>query len=142
MLDHRKPARGGDEPGRGRDVDRSRKIAARAAAVGEHVAGGREGPRRFAQRLGCADQLLGGLAPDSKRDEGGGHQRLAELTLDKALEQLARSGAIEVVAVEKPGDRRLGDVGCDSSGAAGAPRPRERPAPLWQWIEAGSWILT
>src|SRR6185437_10343321 len=91
VLDHRQAARRRDNAGGGGYVDRPRKVAAGASAVGEHIARGREGPRRVAQRFGRSDQLFGRLAAHPERNERGRHERFAETPLDEPRTARERS---------------------------------------------------
>jgi hypothetical protein len=122
VLHHREAAGRSDDAGCGRDVDRSGEIPAGAAAVGEEIAGGWEGPGRGTQRERCAGQLVGRFAFDSKRDECGRHERFAQAAVDDAAEQLAGGVAIDIAAVEKPRDRRFDSGALQPVLGAGLPR--------------------
>lgn len=77
MFDDRQATGCGNDPCRGRDIDRSGEIPSGSAAVREQTGRRGEWTGGSAQRFGGADQLLRRLALDPKRDKGRGHQRLA-----------------------------------------------------------------
>ena len=108
MLDHRQAAGGGDKARCRRDVDRTREIAAGAAAVGKQPRWRRKRAGGCAQRLGGADQFFGAFALDPQRDEGRGHERLAEASIDDSGEEGAGQTAIEIGAIEQLADRIAG----------------------------------
>src|SRR5262249_44567401 len=108
VLDDRQSTGRRHQPSCRRYVDRSRKIAARAAAVGEQICGRWERMRGTAECLGSTDQLLGRLPFHSQRNERRSHQGLAQAALDDAAEQLASGRSVEVFALEKTADSNFG----------------------------------
>ena len=103
MLGDRQAAGGGDEGGRGRDVDQARPVAAGAAAVGEQIVGPLERHGGGGQRAGRADHLLGGLALHPQRDQHAGDLGGLELAEHQPLEQMLGIVDRQILADEQPG---------------------------------------
>ena len=110
MLGDWQAAGGGDEAGRGRDVDQPRPVAAGAAAVGEQSVGPVERGRGGGERVGRADHLLRGLALHPKRDQHAANFAGLEFAEDEAFEEMLAVVAGEVLAREEFGQGVEGAV--------------------------------
>jgi hypothetical protein len=88
VLGDRQAAGGGDEGGRGRDVDQARAVAAGAAAIGEQIIGPLERQRGGEQAARGADHLLGGLALHPQRDQHAGDLGRLQPAEHQPLEQM------------------------------------------------------
>ena len=126
MLGDRQAGGGGDEAGRGRDVDQPRPVAPGAAAVGEQAVGPVERGRGGGQRVGGADHLLRGLALHPQRDQHAADLARLEFAEHEAFEQMLGVVDGEVLAREEFGERVEGAVVRRVGGGGGGDRWRRR----------------
>ncbi len=105
MLGDRKAGGGGDEAGRGRDVDQPRAVAPGAAAVGEEVIGAIERGRGGGQSVGGTDHLLGGLALHAERNQHPANLARLQFAEHQPLEQMLAVVDGQVLARQQFGQR-------------------------------------
>src|SRR5581483_3421607 len=94
--------RGGDECGRGRDVERVLTVAAGAGGVDEVGPLRRNGEHVVAHRLRRAGDLVRRLALRAQRDEIAGDLRLRRLPTHDLVHRVARLLTRQALAVQQP----------------------------------------
>ena len=125
---------GGDERGRGRDVERVRAVSPRARGVDEILPLRLHGEHVRAHRLGAACDLVRRLALEPERDEEGAHLGRRRLAVHDLVHDGPRLRPGQVAAVEEAREREL-----DHRSPSRKRRPISGPSGVstdsgWNWM--------